>query len=52
MVGQQFNTNEEVMQVMQSWLHSQPKEFFNAGIHKLPERWTKCNAKQEQYMEK
>jgi hypothetical protein len=43
-----INTNEEVMRVVQSLPSGRPKDFFAAGIRKLPERWTNFIAKQGQ----
>jgi hypothetical protein len=40
--GKRFRINEKVIQVVQEWLHMQPKDFFLSGIHKLPDRWRKC----------
>jgi transposase len=45
-----FNTNKDVIEtVLLGGAVSQ--KFFAAGIRELPERWTKCIAKQEQYTE-
>jgi hypothetical protein len=40
------------MDAVQSWLKATPKSFFLEGILKLVERWTKCVAKQGDYVEK
>jgi hypothetical protein len=50
--GQKFADDNEVMQTVQSWLKAMPKSFFLEGIHKLVDRWTKCVAKQGDYVEK
>jgi hypothetical protein len=44
--------DNEVMEVVQSWLKAMPKNFFLEGIHKFVDRWTKCVAMQEGYVEK
>ena len=49
--GQKF-ADDEVMEAVQSWLKATPKSFFLEGIHKLVDRWTKCVAKQGDYVEK
>jgi hypothetical protein len=48
----QFADDYEVMEAVQSWLKATPKSFFLEGIRKLVNRWTKCVAKQENYVEK
>jgi len=50
--GHKFADDNEVMEVVQSWLKATPKSFFLEGIHKLVDRWTKCVAKQGDYVEK
>ena len=50
--GQKFADDDEVMEAVQSWLKATPKSFFLEGIHKLVDRWTKCVAKQGDYVEK
>ena len=50
--GQKFADDDEVMEAVQSWLKSTPKSFFLEGIRKLVDRWTKCVAKQGDYVEK
>ena len=50
--GQKFADDDEVMEVVQSWLKAMPKSFFLEGIRKLVDRWTKCVAKQGHYVEK
>jgi hypothetical protein len=50
--GQKFADDNEVTEVVQSWLKARPKGFFLEGIRKLVERWTKCVAKQGDYVEK
>jgi hypothetical protein len=49
--GQKF-ADYEVMEAVQSWLKATPKSFFEEGIRKLVDRWTKCVAKQGDYVEK
>jgi hypothetical protein len=50
--GQRFADNNEVMEAVQSWLKATPKRFFGQGIRKLVETWTKCVAKEGNYVEK
>ena len=50
--GQKFADDDEVMEAAQSWLKAMPKSFFLEGIRKLVDRWTKCVAKQGDYVEK
>ena len=50
--GQKFADDDEVMEAVQSWLKATPKSFFLEGIRKLVDRWTKCVAKQKDYVEK
>jgi len=50
--GQKFADDNEVMEVVQSWLKATPRSFFLEGIHKLVDRWTKCVAKQGDCVEK
>jgi hypothetical protein len=49
---QKFADDDEVMEAVQSWLKARPKGFFLEGIRKLLDRWTKCVAKQRDYVEK
>jgi hypothetical protein len=50
--GQKFADDNDVMEVVQSWLKATPKSFFLEGISKLVDMWTKCVAKQGNYVEK
>jgi hypothetical protein len=50
--GHKFADDNEVMEAVQSWLKATPISFFLEGIRKLVDRWTKCVAKQENYVEK
>jgi len=49
--GQKF-ADDDIMEAVQSWLKAMPKSFFLEGIRKLVDRWTKCVAKQGDYVEK
>ena len=49
--GQKF-ADDEVMEAVQIWLKATSKSFFLEGIHKVVDRWTKCVAKQEDYVKK
>ena len=44
--------DDEVMEVVQSWLKATPKSFFLEGIRKLVDRGKNCVAKQGDYVEK
>lgn len=50
--GQRFNTDDEVEEFVRTWLSELPKEFFDTGIKKLTERWTKCVTSEGEYIEK
>jgi len=50
--GQKFADDDEVIKAAQSWLKATSKSFFLEGIRKLVGRWTKCVAKQGDYVEK
>jgi hypothetical protein len=50
--SQKFADDDEVIEAAQSWLQAMPKNFFLEGIRKLVDRWTKCVAKQGDYVEK
>jgi len=50
--GHKFADDDKVMEAVQSWLKAMPKSFFLEGIRKLVYRWTKCVAKQGDYVEK
>jgi len=50
--GQKFADDNEVTEAVQSWSKATPKSFFLEGIRKLVDRWTKCIAKQGDYVEK
>lgn len=48
---QHFANFEEVKKWLDEWFGSKDKRFFWDGIHKLPERWTKCVESNGQYFE-
>ncbi|BFZ08224.1 hypothetical protein BsWGS_11263 [Bradybaena similaris] len=50
--GQRFADDNEVMSAVQTWLLATPKSFYMAGIHNLVDGWTKCVARQRDYLEK
>jgi transposase len=50
--GKRFRNNDEGIAAVQSWIHKEPKTFFETGIKKLPERWHKCTAVNRDYIEK
>ncbi len=50
--GHRFESNDDVEQFVREWLLSKPKNFYEKGIRKLPERWQKCVACEGEYLEK
>jgi hypothetical protein len=51
--GHHFASDQEFKEVVHAWLFTQPKTFFfSEGIQKLVSRWTKCVAKEGDYVEK
>lgn len=50
--GHKFRDNDELITTVQNWIRTQPKNFFENGIRKLPERWRKCIAVEGDYVEK
>jgi len=50
--GQSFADDDDVMEAVQSLLKATPKSFFLEGNRKLVDRWTKCVAKQGDYVQK
>jgi hypothetical protein len=50
--GQKFADDNEVMEVVQSWLKATSRSFFLEGIRKLVHRWTKRVTKQGDCVEK
>ena len=48
--GQKFADDNEVTEAVQSWLKAMPKSFLLEGICKIVDRWTKCVAKQGDYV--
>jgi hypothetical protein len=50
--GKRFRNNDEFIAAVQSWIHKQPKPFFETGTKKLPERWHKCMTFNRDYIEK
>jgi histone-lysine N-methyltransferase SETMAR len=49
--GRHFANDKELKEVVHAWLVTQPKTFFSEGIQKLVSRWTKCVAKEGDYVE-
>jgi hypothetical protein len=39
---QRFHTNEELMNVVNNWLHNMATPFFDDGVQKLVSRKEKC----------
>jgi hypothetical protein len=50
--GCHFASDQEVKEVVHAWLVTKPKAFFSGGMQKLASRWTKCVAKEGDYVEK
>lgn len=48
---QQFDSYEEVENWVSDWFASKDEHFYWRGIHKLPERWSKCVESNGQYFE-
>lgn len=48
---QHFKTSEEVENWVSDWFTSKDEQFYWRGIHKLPERWSKCVESDGQYFE-
>jgi len=42
LVGMKFDTNDDVKNEVQNWLHSMLETFFSAGLQALPTRSKKC----------
>lgn len=50
--GTKFDTDEDVRNAVQKWLHTMPETFFSAGFRALPTWWKKCIEVQGDYVEK
>jgi hypothetical protein len=50
--SQHFNSNEELMEGVKTWLSSQAADFFDIGIQKLIPRYDKCLNSGGDYVEK
>ena len=50
--GTDFNSNDEVKQVVTSWIKQRTPEFFIDGMRKLVLGWEKCIERQDDYVEK
>lgn len=48
---QHFDSYEEVENWVSDWFASKDEQFYWRGIHKLPERWSKCVENNGQYFE-
>ncbi|GFU39038.1 mariner Mos1 transposase [Trichonephila clavipes] len=51
LADQRFTSYENVKSWLDDWLASKDQSFFWRGIHKLPERWGKCVARNGYYFE-
>ncbi|GFX74178.1 mariner Mos1 transposase [Trichonephila clavipes] len=51
LADQHFRSYEEVRNWIDSWIASKDNQFFQRGIHTLPERWEKVVASDGQYFE-
>jgi transposase len=52
LAGKTFSDDDEVQDLMMTWLREQAGDFYNAGIKQLISRLTKCNAIHGDYAEK
>jgi hypothetical protein len=50
--SQHFNSNEELMEGVKTWLSSQAADFFDAGIQKLIPQYDWCLISSGDYIEK
>jgi hypothetical protein len=50
--SQHFNSNEELMEGVRTWLSSQAADFFDIGIQKLIPQYDKCLSSSGDYIEK
>jgi hypothetical protein len=50
--SQRFNKNEELMEVVKTWLSSQAADFFDTGIQNLIPQYNKCLNSGCDYVEK
>lgn len=50
--GHQYSSVQALASAINQWVRGTPREFFAAGIEKLPERWQKCVNLQGTYIEK
>ena len=49
--GRQYGSNEGVIEAVNEYLGDQEKTFYFEGIRKLEQRWAKCIALKENYIE-
>jgi [histone H3]-lysine36 N-dimethyltransferase SETMAR len=50
--GQRYETEKALMADLRKWIQAQSKDWFAAGLRKLPERWHKCIEEHGGYVEK
>lgn len=50
--GHRYSNVQGLASAVSQWVRGTPKEFFAAGIEKLPERWQKCINLKGMYVEK
>lgn len=50
--GTHFDTDDDVMDAVDSWLNQQEESFFRTGIEALESRWMKCISLKGDYIEK
>jgi hypothetical protein len=50
--SQCFNSNEELMEGVKTWLSSQAADFFDTGIQKLFPQYDRCHSSSSDYIEK
>ena len=49
--GTQYGSNEDIIEAVNKYLEDQEKAYFE-GIRKLEQRWAKCIALKDDYIEK
>lgn len=52
LLGQRFQSNEEVIECVERYFEGLEETYFREGIQKLEKRWTKCVELRGEYVEK
>ena len=50
--GKHYDNLAQLASAISQWVKRTPKDFFTAGIEKLPDRWQKCVTVKGEYIEK